>query len=84
MDELEHRGLEVLFGHLPEIAGTAPDLRWICTPYAGVDAFLTEGAFANPDAMLTNSSGAYGVTIAEHVVMMLLDILRRQPDRGRA
>ena len=79
-DPVYLREAEVLFGHLPEIAGTAPDLRWICTPYAGVDAFLTEGAFANPDAMLTNSSGAYGVTIAEHVVMMLLDILRRQPD----
>ena len=74
---------EVLFGHLPRIAREAPKLKWICTPFAGVDQFLGEGAFANPEALLTNSSGAYGVTIAEHTVMMLLDILRRQPEYRR-
>ena len=74
---------EVIFGHLPQTAKTAVILKWICTPYAGVDQFLAKDAFANPDAVLTNSSGAYGVTIAEHTVMMLLDILRRQPDYRR-
>ena len=76
-------GAEVLFGHLPQVAKTASGLKWICTPFAGVDQFLAEDAFANPEAMLTNSSGAYGVTISEHTVMMLLDILRRQPDYRR-
>ena len=74
---------EVIFGHLPQAAKTAGHLKWICTPYAGVDQFLMQDAFANPDALLTNSSGAYGVTIAEHTVMMLLDILRRQPEYRR-
>lgn len=74
---------EVVFGHLPEIAGSSRSLKWICTPFAGVDQFLHPGAFANPGAMLTNSSGAYGVTIAEHTVMMLLNILRRQPEYRR-
>lgn len=74
---------EVVFGHLVKTAKINSLLKWLCTPYAGVDQFLTEDAFANPDALLTNSSGAYGVTIAEHVVMMLLDILRRQPDYRR-
>ena len=77
------REAEVLFGHLPQITRDAPKLKWICTPYAGVDQFLAEDAFANPSALLTNSSGAYGVTIAEHTVMILLDILRRQPDYRR-
>ena len=71
---------EVLFGHLPQIVKDAPGVKWICTPFAGVDQFLAKDAFANPETMLTNSSGAYGVTIAEHTVMLLLDILRRQPD----
>jgi Phosphoglycerate dehydrogenase and related dehydrogenases len=71
---------EVVFGHLPETARTSEALKWLCTPYAGVDQFLTPGAFANPEAELSNSSGAYGVTIAEHTVMMLLELLRRQPD----
>ena len=74
---------EILFGHLPQVAKETPWLKWICTPYAGVDQFLANDAFANPEALLTNSSGAYGVTIAEHTVMMLLDILRRQPDYRR-
>ena len=76
-------GAEVVFGHLVKTAKISSSLKWICTPYAGVDQFLAEDAFANPDALLTNSSGAYGVTIAEHIVMMLLDILRRQQDYRR-
>lgn len=71
---------EVVFGHLLRIARESTKLKWICTPYAGVDQFLAPDAFANPDALLTNSSGAYGVTIAEHTVMMLLYILRRQSE----
>ena len=74
---------EILFGHLPQIAKVSPNLKWICTPFAGVDQFLSGDAFANPEALLTNSSGAYGVTIAEHTVMMLLNILRRQPEYRR-
>ena len=30
--------------------------------------------------ILTGSSGAYGVTIAEHIVMILLEVMRRRPD----
>ena len=71
---------EVVFGHLPETAAASSALKWICTPYAGVDQFLKPGAFANPDAMLSNSSGAYGVTISEHTIMLLLEILRRDPE----
>ena len=71
---------EVIFGHLPEIARASTELKWLCTPFAGVDQYLLPGAFSNPEAMLSNSSGAYGVTISEHVIMMLLDILRRQPE----
>ena len=71
---------EIVFGHLPRVARSSTALKWMCTPYAGVDHFSAGGAFANPDAMLSNSSGAYGVTIAEHTVMMILYILRRQPE----
>lgn len=73
---------EIVFGHWPEIAKTSTALRWIATPFAGVDQFLPPQTqvFANPEALLTNSSGAYGVTIAEHTVMVLLSILRRDPE----
>ena len=71
---------EVIVGSDPVLSQNAPFLRWICSPFAGTDRFITEDAFANPSAMLTNSSGAYGVTISEHVIMLLTEILRRQPE----
>ena len=71
---------EIVFGQSAALARNSPRLRWLCTPSAGVDQFLTPGVFASPDAVLTNSSGAYGVTIAEHIVMLALEILRRQMD----
>ena len=71
---------EVILGADPFLSRHAPNLRWICSCSAGINQFMPEGAFANPSAILTNSSGAYGVTIAEHVIMLLLEILRRQPE----
>ena len=52
---------EVILGQSAALAENAPRLRWLCTPSAGVNQF-TPGCFANPEAVLTNSSGAYGVT----------------------
>lgn len=71
---------EIIFGQSAALAQNSPRLRWLCTPSAGVNQFLSEGIFASPDAVLTNSSGAYGVTIAEHVIMITLEMLRRQPE----
>ncbi len=71
---------EVIFGQSAVLSQNSPRLRWLCTPSAGVDQFTAPGAFASPDAVLTNSSGAYGVTIAEHIVMLALELLRRQMD----
>ena len=71
---------EIVFGQSAALAKNAPAQRWLCTPSAGVNQFAAPGCFASPDAALTNSSGAYGVTIAEHVVMVALEMLRRQPE----
>ncbi len=71
---------EILFCHYAALPRHAPSLRWLCSPFAGVDPFLTEGVFCSPDVLLTNSSGAYGVTIAEHILMLALEMLRRQPE----
>jgi len=71
---------EIVFGKDVILAKNAPKLRWLCTPFAGFDPFTAPGCFANPEAVLTNSSGAYGVTISEHVVMLILEMLRRQPE----
>ena len=72
---------EVLYAHHPELLRAAPaSLKWYCCSYAGVDPYCKDPSlFANPDCLLTNSS-CYGVTIAEHVVMVLLMLLRRMPE----
>lgn len=71
---------EIIFGGSPFLSRNAPALRWMCLPSAGADPFVRDDAFANPSALLTNSSGAYGVTISEHIVMLILEILRREPE----
>lgn len=74
---------EILYAHDPELLRAAPaSLRWYCCSYAGVDPYCRDpGLFANPDCLLSNTS-CYGVTIAEHVVMVLLMLLRRMPEYG--
>ena len=71
---------EVILGWDPFLSRNAPNLCWICSSSAGINQFVSGEDFANPSALLTNSSGAYGVTIAEHVIMLLLELLRRQPE----
>lgn len=72
---------EVLYAHSPELLRAAPrSLKWYCCAFAGVDPYCKDPTlFANPDCLLTNSN-CYGVTIAEHVVMVLLMLLRRMPE----
>lgn len=72
---------EILYAHSPDLLRSAPaSLKWYCCSYAGVDPYCKDPAlFANPDCLLSNSS-CYGVTIAEHVVMVVLMLLRRMPE----
>ena len=71
---------EILFSQSGRLAGQAPRLRWQCTPSAGVNQFTDSSLFESGAAVLSNSSGAYGVTIAEHIVMVALELMRRQQD----
>ena len=72
---------EVLYAHSTELLRAAPaTLKWYCCSFAGVDPYCkAPSLFANPDCLLTNSN-VYGVTIAEHVVMVTLMLLRRMPE----
>lgn len=71
---------EIVLGQSAVLAKNAPKLRWLCTPSAGVNQFIAPDCFANPNSVLTNSSGAYGVTISEHIVMVTLELLRRRQE----
>ena len=72
---------EILFGHCShKVLASAENLKWHCCCWAGVDRFCAPGTFCSEDCLLTNSSGAYGVTISEHLIMVCLMLLRRQPE----
>lgn len=63
----------------PELVKAAPNLKWFASFYAGVDPLLAPGVLKE-GILLTNGSGAYGVTIAEHLVMTTIMLLRRYPE----
>lgn len=72
---------EVLYAPpMPELIQSASQLKWFCSCYAGVDAIVDDNLYPNPDVLLSNSAGSYGLTISEHILMVLLMLLRRMPE----
>lgn len=71
---------EVIYG-LPVAAQlkAMSALRWLCSSFAGVDTYNKDELYAGP-VLLSNSSGAYGTTISEHTIMVILMLLRRMPE----
>lgn len=69
---------EIIFGMGADLVRAAPQLRWFCSHTAGVDSYMEPGLFRDDSVLLSNSSGAYGVTLAEHTVMVTLMLLRRE------
>lgn len=67
---------DVVYGFGMKTAATDSDLKWLCVPSAGVDFLMKDGLFANKDCMVTYSSGAYGVSIAEHIIGVSLMMMR--------
>ena len=76
----EERDADVVYGYGRNIARTSKALQWLCLPSAGVDAYLAPGSFANENCLLSNSGGAYGVSIAEHIIAVSLMMMRRITD----
>lgn len=71
---------EILYGDVgPDIIRSAKSLRWVCSPNAGVEKYQAEDALPK-GCLLSNSSGAYGLAIAEHIIMVLLMLMRRMPE----
>ena len=70
-------GATVVLGNLPAaVLGASPTLKWLQTWSAGVDAYLKPGAL--PDgAMLTSAVGAYGPSVAEHMLAAMLTLMKR-------
>lgn len=74
---------EVIFGEpSPENLLSTDNLRWLQISWAGADRFIPP-LKKRENVTLTNASGAYGVTIAEHAIAMLLALARHLPAYGR-
>lgn len=71
---------EVVYGlPKPRDLKVFTNLKWFCTSSAGVDVYTADELYARQDFILTNASGSYGVTIAEHILMVTLMLLRQMP-----
>ena len=68
---------DIIYGFAPSIVKTSKTLKWLCVPWAGVDSIMAPGYFANGDCLLTNAAGAYGVSLAEHMIAVSLVMMRR-------
>ena len=68
---------DIIYGFAPSIVKTSKTLKWLCVPWAGVDSLMVPDYFANEECLLTNSAGAYGVSIAEHMIATSLVMMRR-------
>ncbi|MBQ7556605.1 MAG: D-2-hydroxyacid dehydrogenase [Lachnospiraceae bacterium] len=71
---------EVIYGG-PQVLSSGINLdrlKWFHSSYAGVNAFLVPGLLPG-GVVLSGSSGAFGVAIAEHGMMLTLDLIRNMP-----
>jgi phosphoglycerate dehydrogenase-like enzyme len=64
---------------LRRILATAPRLRWLHTPSAGVDGLLIPEVLERK-IVLTNSAGAHAIPIAEFVLLCMLGHAKRASD----
>ena len=72
---------EILYcGDDVSILDEMPLLRWCHTAFAGVGSYAESGVFDSGEVLLTNSSGAYGRTIGEHIIMVTLMLMRQMPE----
>lgn len=72
---------DVLYGFpSADIVRAATRLRWIQASSAGVEFVARIPALVESDIILTNTRGAHGPSIGEHVFALLLALTRRIPD----
>ena len=71
---------EVIYCENGSLLGSMPGLRWCHSAFAGVGPFIESGAFDGGKAVLTNSSGSYGLVISEYVIMAAIMLMKRMPE----
>jgi phosphoglycerate dehydrogenase-like enzyme len=68
---------EILFGNAQvQTVGKMKNLKWVHAQTAGVEIYLNPEMKLPKNVLLTNSSGAYGISIAEYMLTATLMLLR--------
>ena len=76
----EYRDAEIVYGFgmsVSDIVKHDSNLKWLCVTSAGVEHLMAPGVLANEDCIITNSAGAYGVSIAEHIIAVSIMMMRQ-------
>ena len=69
---------EILFGFIGgDIIKAAENLKWLHAQSAGVDHYFKPESRLKESVLLTNSTGAYGIGISEHLITVTLMLLRK-------
>ncbi len=66
----------IMYAARAELIPLAENLKWFSSSSAGVNTYLP---VLKPETLLTNSAGAYGLSISEHIIMVTLMMLRQMP-----
>jgi phosphoglycerate dehydrogenase-like enzyme len=70
---------EIVFGAMGRrTIREAVSCRWFCAGRVGINTICDESLYADPSVILTNSPGVHSVSIAEHLIMCALMLLRKQ------
>ncbi len=68
---------EIILGAMPpEKLKDAKNLKWLHCSFAGVESYANESLYADKSVVLTNSSGAFGITMSEHLIATTLVLMR--------
>ena len=68
---------DIIIGYVePELIKKNKHLKWYHSSWAGVTQFLEDGVLSS-DTIFTNSSGAYGLAISEHVLGCILALQKK-------
>lgn len=71
------QGAEVIIGNVsPKKLAGLTSLKWLQLNSAGADAYCRPGILA-PQVQLTNSTGAYGQALSEHMLALLLSLQKK-------
>ncbi len=80
----EGPGCEIYFGSFPAEAIKANSaLKWMHCSFAGIDKVTDPAIYPHENVIVTNSAGAFGPTISEHMICTIIMMMRRMQDYTR-